>query len=379
MKSEFKKNVTGSNIAMIPDIMYPNHTATSHELHSSITSIWIVIIAILLLTPVVAQADSWSDTFKNTAKEMLKESQGKILGDSKNQTVNVQAKKEQLKQVDPLTAGNNLSPYQIRRVQQDLQRLGYDPGPSDGVMGQKTSKAIRQFERDSDLPITGLPSPQVLTNIALALQQYRKTAQDSGAQYTPGQIHQITTPEGDFARAKSLGECATAYQKCLAVSQNNYCGKQMALCNNQLKIALSDDQIEQEVQTVLSQCRVHSSGNSYDCKCKAKEYRSYRRANRMVDKHYDPYGRYDTRFYQTDWAPRCYKRDEVVQHEYKSCMANIKVNAHAQMLIRQGKTNAKAICQCEAEEFSRLQSSTTKVNSQLTQNNKYIALSRCLD
>ncbi|PWI34766.1 hypothetical protein DI392_00330 [Vibrio albus] len=378
MKPEFKKSVTGSNIVVIPDIMLSDHTAMSNELRASITTSCIVIIAVLLLVPVVAQADSWSDTLKNTATEMLKENQRKRLNGSNNQTVNVPAKKEQLKQVDTLISGNNLRSHQIKRVQWHLQKLGYDPGPADGLMGQKTSNAIKQFERDSDLPITGLPSPRVLVNMELALQQIRKSAQGDGVQYTPSQIHQITTPEGDFARAKSFGECTTAYSQCRTVSQNNYCEKQMELCNNQLKIALSDAQIEQEVQTVLSQCQAQSLSNLYDCQCKANEYRSYRRGNRMADKHYDPNGHYDTGFYQTNWAPRCYKQDEVVQREYKSCMVNIKLNAPAQALIRQGKTDEKTICQCEAEEFSRLQASTTKINSYLMQQYKAKALSYCM-
>jgi uncharacterized protein len=43
----------------------------------------------------------------------------------------------------------------IREVQTRLAKLGYTPGPSDGVMGRKTRNAIEAFQRDEGLPATG--------------------------------------------------------------------------------------------------------------------------------------------------------------------------------------------------------------------------------
>ena len=43
-----------------------------------------------------------------------------------------------------------------RRVQQALGRAGYDPGPIDGRAGAKTKRAIREFQRDNNLPETGV-------------------------------------------------------------------------------------------------------------------------------------------------------------------------------------------------------------------------------
>ena len=44
---------------------------------------------------------------------------------------------------------------QIERVQSGLARLGYNPGPADGVLGPKTHRAIRAFEVDHGLRVTG--------------------------------------------------------------------------------------------------------------------------------------------------------------------------------------------------------------------------------
>ncbi len=44
---------------------------------------------------------------------------------------------------------------QVRKVQERLARLGYQPGPVDGRIGAKTRTAIRQFQKDRGLPATG--------------------------------------------------------------------------------------------------------------------------------------------------------------------------------------------------------------------------------
>jgi uncharacterized protein len=53
----------------------------------------------------------------------------------------------------------------VRGVQAGLARLGYAPGPADGLIGRNTRTAIRQFERDGGLPETGQPSADLLARI----------------------------------------------------------------------------------------------------------------------------------------------------------------------------------------------------------------------
>ena len=48
-----------------------------------------------------------------------------------------------------------LSGQRIASVQRDLSSLGYPAGPADGVIGQKTRTAVRQFEAKMHMPITG--------------------------------------------------------------------------------------------------------------------------------------------------------------------------------------------------------------------------------
>jgi hypothetical protein len=43
----------------------------------------------------------------------------------------------------------------LYRAQVRLARLGYDPGPPDGVFGPMTSRALRDYQLDNGLPATG--------------------------------------------------------------------------------------------------------------------------------------------------------------------------------------------------------------------------------
>lgn len=49
----------------------------------------------------------------------------------------------------------------VRGVQKKLNELGYDSGPEDGILGPKTRRAIRAFEQDAELPITGIFTPEL--------------------------------------------------------------------------------------------------------------------------------------------------------------------------------------------------------------------------
>ncbi len=43
----------------------------------------------------------------------------------------------------------------VKKIQTLLALLKFNPGPIDGILGQKTTKAIRAFQLDIGVPVTG--------------------------------------------------------------------------------------------------------------------------------------------------------------------------------------------------------------------------------
>lgn len=53
----------------------------------------------------------------------------------------------------------------VRSIQSGLERMGYDPGPVDGIDHPKTRVAIRSYQQYYNLAVDGLPSPQLAADI----------------------------------------------------------------------------------------------------------------------------------------------------------------------------------------------------------------------
>ena len=56
-------------------------------------------------------------------------------------------------------------PYSIASVQRTLNELGYAAGPVDGLMGSRSRGAIRAYQVDSRLPVSGEPSLSLYENL----------------------------------------------------------------------------------------------------------------------------------------------------------------------------------------------------------------------
>jgi len=50
-------------------------------------------------------------------------------------------------------------------IQQQLNRLGYDAGSADGLIGPRTSNAIKQYQRDHNLLIDGRATPELANHL----------------------------------------------------------------------------------------------------------------------------------------------------------------------------------------------------------------------
>ena len=56
----------------------------------------------------------------------------------------------------------------IRGIQEALAEHRYEPGPADGIVGPMTRLAIRDYQRDAGLPVTGVASKELLDHLKFA-------------------------------------------------------------------------------------------------------------------------------------------------------------------------------------------------------------------
>jgi peptidoglycan hydrolase-like protein with peptidoglycan-binding domain len=100
-----------------------------------------------------------------------------------------------------LAAGPAVADDLTRMIQEDLARLGYDPGPATGEASTETIVAISQFQAEHDLEVSGEVSPQLAGIIKAAIDE-------AGASAAGG-----APPSAGAAR--SAEELKTAQQACL--------------------------------------------------------------------------------------------------------------------------------------------------------------------
>lgn len=64
------------------------------------------------------------------------------------------------------TSGASGHSPRVAEMQSNLARLGYDPGPVDGLFGPRTSAAIREFQQDHGLTPDGRLTQDVAVHVA---------------------------------------------------------------------------------------------------------------------------------------------------------------------------------------------------------------------
>jgi len=67
--------------------------------------------------------------------------------------------------VAPQQPGGGLDPATIRAIQTGLAKLGFDPGPANGVAGPQTRTAIQAFQQQNGMPADGEATPQLAQTI----------------------------------------------------------------------------------------------------------------------------------------------------------------------------------------------------------------------
>ena len=80
----------------------------------------------------------------------------------------------------------------IAEIQRELNRLGYDAGPVDGVMGSRTRSAIRAYQADMDIARNGRASADLLERL-------RQTEQEAEASEPPTLASSRVALQDDFS------------------------------------------------------------------------------------------------------------------------------------------------------------------------------------
>lgn len=67
----------------------------------------------------------------------------------------------------------------VKSVQQALNDLGYSCGPPDGIPGKNTKKAITEFRKDQDLPVSDLIDDELLSALGLKEEKIDSAAESA--------------------------------------------------------------------------------------------------------------------------------------------------------------------------------------------------------
>lgn len=78
-----------------------------------------------------------------------------------------------------------LAPDLVRNIQRTLSQRGYDAGPADGVYGEATQQALRNFQRDQRLTSSGQLDSQTLAALGVVTGGTRAATGPAQKEYIP--------------------------------------------------------------------------------------------------------------------------------------------------------------------------------------------------
>lgn len=155
-----------------------------------------------------------------------------------------------------LSAQLHASPSQVRLVQEKLRKAGHDPGRVDGAWGESTEEAVRDFQKDNELAVTGQLDTSLLSALEIGgvlegetssgfldglLSSERAGAASSAGTGTPiyvspahvAQIQHVLHEQGHYS-----GSIDGAWGRATAQAANKYRQANGLEANDSLDIAL---------------------------------------------------------------------------------------------------------------------------------------------
>ncbi len=83
----------------------------------------------------------------------------------------------------------------VLQIQKELMELGYNPGTVDGIMGEQTSSAIRFYQEDNGLAVTGRANNALLVDLKGASEP---TVSSTSISQKPKVVHNSTSTQSSF-------------------------------------------------------------------------------------------------------------------------------------------------------------------------------------
>ncbi len=103
-------------------------------------------------------------------------------------------------------------------VQKMLKTLGYDPGPLDGILGQKTRAAVVYFQMAEGLPADGDPGPMTLTKLRAEIARKKTERRKKAAPAIAIGGGAIATGSGQIMGALGEGSAAAGQARGLVTT-----------------------------------------------------------------------------------------------------------------------------------------------------------------
>ena len=135
--------------------------------------------------------------------EILEERKEKLLSDSSKET----------KIIKPLSSETTAS------IQELLAALGYETGKIDGILGRLTIAAIKAFQKEQDIEVTGRPTEELL--ITLQTEVRRSKSSDQSATNAPVKLPVIATGTGFYIQKNILVTNNHVIEECDYISNED--------------------------------------------------------------------------------------------------------------------------------------------------------------
>jgi len=87
-----------------------------------------------------------------------------VAGQGEGEVEGVRVRASAVRRPEDLTARYR---EQMKLTQETLRDFGYAPGPSDGMMGSETASALRAFQTQEGLRVTGRANPETLSALGI--------------------------------------------------------------------------------------------------------------------------------------------------------------------------------------------------------------------